>query len=186
MKLQGRLEKQFTDSGISRIWRLLSEHDCGFITACGNTGRYTELEKRQRAKSLRSKIEFKGYGITKIKGVDFDRGFLVVDTKDWGTLKNLLIKLGKDFEEEKVIFSPKMEDGKFDGYLIGLDGKETKFVSAKFGKNLHLVSTDDEPFLFEGHNEDIYIIPKGVNNKWGVYLASKRHWSEIQLTKYDK
>ena len=122
------------ESSLSRIWRHISKHDSGTISAfrygrdCGNGERYTKKDNMDRNVILKAKLLTKGYSVTPIKGtyienygsdtqLDVDEdSFLVVDVKDSGKLKRDLMKLGEMFEQDSITYA---DVGGYKYYLIG-------------------------------------------------------------------
>jgi hypothetical protein len=124
MTLKDHLEeKELNESGLSRVWKHMDSHDCGLITAfrnakaCGKGDVYTKEEKLKRNKSLLAKLQAKRYGVTSVKGSYIENFgssdakevgenvFFVVDTLDAGNLKEDLVKLGKEFEQDAVLYT---------------------------------------------------------------------------------
>jgi len=128
---------EINESSLSRVNKHMSEHDCGIITAwrtaenpCNEGKPFTRGQKDQRNTSLLSKLSklrlLVGYGITDGLGVykevkkstdsekaepeskpSVEEVFFVVDLKDSGELKKDLFLLGKEFDQDSVLFIPK-------------------------------------------------------------------------------
>lgn len=173
------------ESSLTRIWKHVTEHDSGTITAfrygsdCGEGQRHTTSENRQRNGQLKSKLLSMGYGVTAINGVYIENygtatarpvkeeSFIVVDLKDTGNLKRDLIKLGNYFEQDSITYSK--PNGEY--YLIstndcphgypgnGSVGKEVRLGKPLFGKSGEFHSTvRGRPFVFEGINPNLSIL----------------------------
>lgn len=146
---------KITESSLSRIWKHVTEHDSGTISAyrsrkdCGDGDRYTKAENQQRNGILKSKLLALGYGVTEIQGVYVEnygtpkatpvkeQSFMVVDLKDTGNLKSVLLKLGEHFEQDSITYSKSNGD-----YFIistnecasGYPGRGKLGVTVKLGK----------------------------------------------------
>ena len=152
-------EEQLNESSLSRVYQTMQEHDSGTITAfryakeCGEGERYSKKENLQRNKSLKAKLQAKGYGITIVKGSYIEnynspeaievgeQVFLVVDLRDKGKLEKDLREFGEEFEQDSVLFIPKGGAG---GELIGTNNcpngypgynKRVSLTKTIFGKN---------------------------------------------------
>lgn len=145
------------ESSLSRIWKHVTEHESGTITAfryasdCGEGEKYTLSENKDRNVKLKSKLKSMGYGITAVNGYYVENygsssarkvkeeSFVVIDLNDKGTLKADLVKLGTHFEQDSITWSKPNGDY----YLIstntcpkGHPGKGTIGVMSKLGKSL--------------------------------------------------
>ena len=111
------------ESGLSRVRQHIAEHDCGIWTAwrfaagCNDGPRYTRAEKNQRNYSLKAKLVAANLGITAGRGVFSEVGpngkiesnedvYFVVDVRDNGNLKSILTELGKEFDQDSVLYIP--------------------------------------------------------------------------------
>jgi hypothetical protein len=107
--------KIINESYLSRIYKQTLEHDSGTISAwrstedCNEGKDYTRTEKNKRNNILKAKLLKKGYGVTYIRDVYIENSFFVIDIKDKGTLKNDLIKLGTEFEQDSITYQEKGE-----------------------------------------------------------------------------
>ena len=122
-----------SESSLSRVWRLTTQHDSGTISAfryaknCGEGEVYAKNENKQRNTILKAKILRMGYTITPIKGVYIENynsnnerdvneeSFLVIDINDKSKLRDDLIKLGEMFEQDSITYSK--ANGEY--YIIG-------------------------------------------------------------------
>lgn len=145
----------FKESSLSRIYQHYQNHDTGTISAfryagdCGEGDLYSKSENKNRNAKLKSKLLALGYGVTAIDGVYIENygsdnqievkeySFIVVDLKDKGTLKNDLVKLGNEFDQDSITYSEKGENY----YLIssntcpkGYPGNGKIGVKVKLGK----------------------------------------------------
>lgn len=194
------------ESGLSRVFRATQNHDYGTITAfryapeCGTGKPYTYQQNQQRNASLLAKLRAAGYGVTSIKGSYIENygskdarevgenSFLVVDIKDTGRLKQDLLSLGAQFEQDSIIFGSAGDVGT----LIGTNhcpggypgyGVESPQGGAVFGKTGEFMSrVAGRPFVFsEGQELVEYGIAKYPTELRGIVEASRKHWSELPL-----
>ena len=135
--------KSVLESGLSRIYKHISNHESGSITAY--RGNYSNADNKKRNQILRARLLKKGYDLTVIDGIyveDFgtadakkvkEKVFFVVDSKDKGNLKKDLIELGQDpldvdDNQDSVLFIPK---GGNKSILIGTSKKPDAFLGFK-------------------------------------------------------
>jgi hypothetical protein len=199
-------ENYVNESSLSRIYRQTRKHDYGTITAfrfapeCGTGEPYTKKQNLQRNKSLLSKLRAKGYSVTKIKGSYIENygtkdakevgesSFLVVDIQDKGNLKNTLMKLGQEFEQDSIIFG---EAGSA-ATLFGTNkcpngypgfGKNSKQGGAIFGKSGEFMSrVKGRPFVFSEENIlETYGVAKYPTELKGIFELSNKNWQDLEL-----
>jgi len=193
------------ESSLSRVFRHNEEHDCGALTAfrkartCNEGEPYTEKERKQRNKSLLTKLLYKGYGVTKLKGRYPEGGksveeesFFVVDMKNTGNLESDLISLGEEFEQDSILFIPKgAVIKKTMPYLIGTNHcinneigykKKIPFEKGRFGYDSKIYTSyvNGRPFIFEEVDRECCMPGSGMGN-WAVYLLSKANWKDIDV-----
>ncbi len=140
------MKKMVQESGLSRVYDHIQEHDAGTITAY--RGSNTRKINQAKNKHLMSKLKSAGYGITAVKGAFIEgygtpeanevseESFFVVDLKDSGTLRKTLIKLGEEFEQDSIIFIPKGGEGV---ELIGTS--KTKGLDPSYGQSIKIGNT---------------------------------------------
>ena len=202
-------KKDSVESSLSRIYRQTRKHDYGTITAfryapgCGTGEPYTKSQNLQRNKSLLAKLRAKSYSVTKIKGSYIENygtknarevgenSFLVVDILRRGDLKNTLMKLGQEFDQDCILFG---EAGK-DGVLIstnncpdghpgkGKIGVHDKQGGAVFGKSGEFMSkVNGRPFVF---SKDVIVESYGVlkypTELRGVVYLSQKDWQDLEI-----
>lgn len=110
------------ESGLSRVQKHMTEHDCGLITAnrfardCGGGIPYTKIENRRRNAALAARLRNAQYGLTTVDGTYSEQlpngttqdvkedTFFVVDLHDTGKLKADLVRWGFEFEQDAIIF----------------------------------------------------------------------------------
>lgn len=151
-----KYKSRFKESSLSRIWKHITEHESGTISAfryasnCGQGDIYTKKQNQDRNANLKAQLLTLGYGVTAIDGVYVENygsdneievkedSFIVIDLKDKGTLKKDLMKLGQQYEQDSITFSK--PSGEY--YLIstntcsmGYPGKGKVGVEIKLGKS---------------------------------------------------
>lgn len=186
------------ESSINRLVKHMEEHDCGSITAYRSE--YTNKENKQRNVSLLSKLLARGYGVTSVRGSYIENYgqpdqrevgehvFFVVDLKDRKDVKSVLMKLGKEFDQDSILFIPKgLKEG---SYLIGLKKDVWPGLNKEYPLPILKRGTSDNEFLTKVKGRPFYfkeqIIKEeycGNNNTlYGQSMIAKKHWSEISLT----
>jgi len=202
------------ESSLSRIFKHMSEHDTGTITAfrdkkdCNNpsveNNTYSKKENMQRNKSLFYKLQKLGYGVTSVKGSYIENYkskdakevgenvFFVVDLKDTGKLKDNLKKLGEEFDQDSILFIPL--SGK-SAELIGTNkcpdtypgyGSKVTYNKRKLGSEGEFMTRiNGTPFIFESVIREHHI-RKDVSYHRGVDIASKTKWQDIILTEEEE
>lgn len=142
-----------------------------------------------------------GFSLTAVKGVYVENYgsesprevredvFLVSDINDTGTLEKVLRSLGEEFEQDSILFVPK---GGASGTLIGTNkcedsypgyGKRLNLKNPLFGNNGEFMTkVNNRPFTLASESvfEEVQL-PKGVQGKWSLDVASKQHWSKLDV-----
>jgi len=177
-----KLKTIIRESSLSRIWKHVSEHDSGTISAersregCSDGDRITKATNNKNSSKLKSKLLSMGYGVTKVMGTYIENygsnneipvkevAFVVIDLKDTGKLKSDLIKLGTYFNQDSITFS-KPSGAYFlistntcpDGYPgKGSIGKSVKLGKSFFGKSGQFYSSiNGRPFTFESVDRNL-------------------------------
>jgi len=165
------------ESSLSRVWKQTLKFDSGtisafrFATECGDGKPFSKSENKQRSSKLKKQLLGLGYGVTKVDGAYIENfgkknarevreeSYLVVDIKASNKLKKDLIKLGTEYDQDSITFSPK---GNKDYLLIssnkcpdgypgsGKIGVELKLGKPQFGKDGEFHSkVNGRPFVFE-------------------------------------
>ena len=200
-------EKFINESPLSRLWKHNIEHECGAITAfresreCGNGEKYTKKENKQRNKSLLSKILIKGYGATELLGKYPEGGrtvkeisYFIVDLADTGNLETDLKRLGKEFEQDSILFIQKGFINKQEGsvaYLIGTNHCKNSWIKynnkslykvSRLGKSSPIFTSyiNGKPFLFEDV-DFTRLKPQSGFGMMALEAISKKHWTEIEV-----
>lgn len=185
-----------TESSLTRIMQHMEEHDTALMSGfretddCDKGGQYSLKANKQRNRSLKAKLITMGYSTTNVKGVwvqNFGKpsskelaedSFFIVDYKDKGRLRKDIIKIGKEFEQDSVLFISKGGGGE----LIGTNncpdawpgfGKIQRYPNKVFGgsESEFLTKKKGKPFYFTEST-----IP--FSNR-GLGLVSRAHWSKI-------
>lgn len=181
------------ESSLSRILKQIEYHDCGMLTAfrtyktCPTQGneepeKYTLNENKKRNRQLLAKINLAGYGYTKVAGgyIEYfqteyaneiqEDVFFVVDLKDRGNLKNDLKEWGEHYNQDSILFIPKIninKNGKIAAELIGTNdcensypgyGEIISYNNISFGKeNTFLTRVNNRPFFLKESFYNSYI-----------------------------
>lgn len=212
--------ENINESGLSRLYDSMLKHDCGIITAFrgykwkidpktekeipeqGES--YTYRENMQRSKSLSAKLQYKGFGITKVSGVFVENynteeanpvkelSYFVVDYKNKGNLRSVLISLGEEFSQDSVLFIPvggdsaelvgtqKIAPDTFPGY-----GSVFKFDKRELGVGGEFMTLKGgRPFRFNTVEESVSMVQNTLG-MWGVSLVAKKPWNELVLVDKD-
>lgn len=105
------------ESSLSRIVRQRMDHDSGFITAYrsqyGTIKNNISPRNRARNVKLKNALLDLGYSVTNVNGYyaelgqnpDVEESFFVVDLDDSGQLKDDLMRLGKKFKQETILYA---------------------------------------------------------------------------------
>ena len=203
-KIVEKIDEYLNESSLSRVWRHNEKYDCAAMTAfrkareCGEGEVYTNKENKARNKSLLAKIQAKGYGATSLSGAYPEGGkvtkeisFFIVDLNETGNLQKDLVKWGKEFEQDSVLFIPKGAiQNKVKAFLIGTNncpnnwlGMGKKEIFNKGGKlgyssTVYTSYVNDRPFIFEDVECNHY--PPG--NGYGYISLNKvaeKDWVEL-------
>lgn len=174
--------KNYTDflneSSLSRLWRKYKECDSGTISAFKGYRSHKENMKKHR--ELVAKLLGSGFSVTKIQGSFIENyktpyakevhelSLIVFDHKKSGKLKNALLKLGAEFEQDSITFcdsksgeyyligcldKTKIKDD--DGKIIEVPSYPKKGVSVKLGKPMFgdsgefFSKVQGRPFIFK-------------------------------------
>lgn len=199
-------EAYLNESSLSRLLSKMEKHDTGTITAYrskdydrdGNVVKeYTHKENQQRNRSLLAKLMNKGYLVTSVKGSYIENFgtpeakevgehvFFVEDAKDTGNLKEDLIELGEEFNQDSVFYIPK---GGKEATLIGTNNaefpgyhKEVQFGSKKLGKTGEFMTrVGNKPFFFESIDR-FNVPPTNYLSKQALFKIAEKHWSKIDV-----
>ena len=195
-----KFKEYLNESGLSRVWKHMQEHDSGTITAfryardCRRGEKYTKGENKARNKVLLAILLKHKFSVTKAKGVYIENYkkpdaievgenvFIVVDINDTGKLKKVLLELGEKFDQDSVLFIPK---GGNKGILTGTNKCENGYPGYGVIKILkHPIFGEDgemytkvngRPFILK--EGAVLIPPPGNNNgKWAMNMVINGGW----------
>lgn len=201
-----RAKEILTESGLSRLYRATQKHDFGTITAyryapeCGTGEPYSYRQNQQRNASLLAKLRSLGYGVTSIKGSYIENynspnarevgenSFIVIDIQDKGTLRDDLLRLGEEFEQDSIIYGPAGGIGS----LIGTNHCEGGYPGyhneapqgmAIFGKSGEFMSrVKGRPFVFaESTEPTAYGVAKYPTELRGIVEQARQPWQNIDI-----
>ena len=216
--------KEFLNENLmSRVVQHISKHDCAIISAfrsgpnCGedkddngNLITYTLNENKARNKSLIIKLELLEYGISKINGVYIENyetdnakeikedSYFVVNLHDRDNFITQIKSLGKEFEQDSIMYIPTKElteDGKITTYLVstnecpdGFPGKGKigvvkRYRNIKINQISQFMSRlNNKPFYFT-ESLDEKLIDNMFRGNWmsGMAMQSmaKQHWTSF-------
>lgn len=178
-------------SSLSRLQSHSSKYDTGTISAFRDN--YSLKQNLVRNKKLKLELESLGFGVTTIKGVGQEDGkaveewsFFVADVKNKGNLKDVLISLGVEFEQDSITFA---KAGNNPYYLIstnknprgtggGKIGVEIKLGRPNFGKDGEFFSKiRGRPFLFSLASNGLEVV-ESIHTQ-----QAKRLWAKSSLEK---
>jgi hypothetical protein len=147
------------ESSLSRIWKHSQNRTIGIITAF--RAEFKLPENRQRNRLLEMDIRNSVFGFIKVKGFSIEgkgtenerkveeESFLLISEKiDNGQLKGFLRKMGKEYNQDNVLYKPGNSNpvilGTKDGVWPGLDVESPL-------KGWHANKIADYYSLFRGH-----------------------------------
>ena len=195
------------ESSLSRLHQHSQKHDMGTITAfrsardCGKGELFTKNENKKNNNILKAKLLKLGYGVTAIDGTYIEnfggdneievkeKSFIVVDLLDKGTLRDDLVELGQDFQQDSVTYQPLGG-----AYLLlssnkcplGYPGKGKIGVVVKLGKPMFGKSGEfhskisGRPFVFESLLQKQISVLKELSIS---EIRSVYGWLEEEITK---
>lgn len=205
---------KINESSLSRVVHHMEQHDCGTITAfrskegCGEEGarKYTKSDNKKRNRQLIAILHSLGYDTTAVDGTyveNFGRPnavevkedvYFVVDVNDDGSLRQDLMRLGEQFDQDSVMFIPK---GGESAELIGTNHcpdvypgyhNVQPYGSRSVGKpGQFMTKVRNRPFMFESKfldktcNESYFKIAN-VMGKWATVTIAKGRWQDIDIS----
>lgn len=201
---------QLQESSLSRVWDQISKFDYGTITGfrsardCNQGEKYSKKENLQRNKSVVTKLQAKGYSVTKIAGAyieDYgsenakevkENSFLVVDIKQSGMLESDLRKIGAEFEQDSILFGKAGKPAELIGTNkceSGYPGWNKRVAVGKgiFGRKGEFFSkVGDRPFVFKESAEaslKFFEIasPKLPSDFRSVLMSSRSDWKDLYI-----
>jgi hypothetical protein len=200
--------KTIQESSLSRLFSKMRKYDCGIISAfryapdCGKGEPYSKSDNLKRNKSLLTKLQKNyNYSITRVIGafkenygtdeervVDGEVSFFVCDQNNYGKLKEDLIRLGEEFEQDSVLIIPKDDNPYYystnecpKGFPgEGKKGVIHKFENIKYGREAEFFSkVNDRPFFFESVETSDVTPPMGFMGRYGNMIGCNKHWKEL-------
>jgi hypothetical protein len=188
------------------LYAITAKNDFGFISAwrsapIGEVGRpYTETENLQRSDSLLAKLRLLGHRVIAIKGdvlvVDGDSSirdlngiiFVVVDVQKRGGLREALLKLGREFEQDRVVY---YANGRSGAAIIiehhSINENRADNLASEHGIALDPAEAFERnvvgrPFRFENPLKwRSFGVCKYPTELRGPFLLSEKHWSELSV-----
>jgi len=178
-----KFKDYLNESSLSRVYTQTKKYDSGTISAfrsskdCNEGEEFSKSENKKNSSILKAKLLKAGFGVTKIDGAYIENynttnaktvkedSYLVLDIKNSGKLKETLIKLGEEFEQDSITFQDH-NTGNY--YLIssnkcpngypgsGKIGVQIKLGKPLFGKDGEFHSKiNGRPFVFENVDSKI-------------------------------
>ena len=187
------------ESSLAKVFSYNNSYDCGTITAFRDS--YNRTENRQRNRKLKAQLQSSDFLIISGKGkfVEKDENgkeipvweesFFVVDKGNTGRLREFLIRLGEEWEQDSILFMPKgMMSGEEKAEIVGTSKsesadpkyKEVMYLSdTEFGKEGEIYSTfvNGRPYVLE--SAIVLRKPKTNMGRWSLKLITEKHWSEL-------
>ena len=183
-ELLERWEKFLTESGLSRLYQHMMEHDSAIISAFRNE--YPKKENYERSRELKAQLLSSGYGVTKVDGSYIENfetpeaievselSYFVSNRKGNQEFVNDIARLGEQYEQDSVLIIP--EGGK-DAYLLGTRadndfppmGQQIRVGNVKMGDEAEFMSrVKGRPFVFA--DEPVLEVYDDLsrNTKWAV------------------
>ena len=200
-----RYKEIINESSLSRLWKHNEEHEAAALTAfrkgadCGEGEPYSKKDNAKRNKSLLAKLKSKGFGVTKLHGSYPEGGktakeisYYVVNLNDNSNFEKEIIKLGKQFDQDSILYIPKGAiSGDSKAYLIGTNncennwlgmGKKEIFNKGKMGYDspIYTSRVNGRPFLFEEVGGEVTLPASGMG-VWAMNLIAEKHWQDIDI-----
>ena len=172
------------ESGLSRLYQHMRDHDSAIISAFRNE--YPKKENYERSRELKAQLLSSGYGVTKVDGSYVENfetpeaievselSYFVSNRKGNQEFVNDIAKLGEQYEQDSVLIIP--EGGK-DAYLLGTRadndfppmGQQITVGNVKMGDEAEFMSrVKGCPFVFA--DEPVLEVYDDLsrNTKWAV------------------
>ncbi len=191
-------EATINESSMARLYKHMTEHDCGIITAFrgkDESGKpYSAKDNKKRNKSLKAKLTAENLALTKVAGTYIEHfnsdmakeikedSFFVVDVADRGNLEKLLRNWGEQFEQDSILIIPKGGEA---ATLIGTSerkkawpkmGESVTFSNRGLGKESQFMTKiKGTPFVFESQAGET------IAYKRGVSILAAMKWQDMPL-----
>jgi len=192
------MRNKILESSLSKVFGYNSNYDCGALTAFRDN--YTNSENYQRNRKLKAQLVSSDFIVISGKGKFIEKGkdgedipvwedsFFIVDKNNTGELRNLIISLGEEWEQDSILYMPKgMMNNEVKAEIIGTSKeenaepkyKEVMYLdSSKFGKEGKYFSSfiNGRPYYLESFN--ILQKPRTNMGRWSLKLMLEKHWSD--------
>jgi hypothetical protein len=181
-------EKLLKESGLSRIYKHIMEHDSAILSAF--RGEYRKKENYGRSRELKAQLLEQGYGVTKIAGSfveNFEKpgqievseqSLFVSNRHDDPEFFSNIAEYGEEYEQDSVLIIPM---GGKEAYLLGTKeendfpphGEEISVGNLKMGEEAEFMSRiKGRPFIFKEPLETYESLSR--NSRWAVKKLCER------------
>ena len=188
-ELLEKWEKFLTESGLSRLYQHMMEHDSAIISAFRNE--YVNKENYGRSRELKAQLLSAGYGVTKIDGsyienfetpeaIEVSEQSLFISNRGGDAdFINDIARLGEEYEQDSVLIIP---EGGQDAYLLGTRqgndfppyGQQITLGNVKMGGEAEFMSrVKGRPFVFDEPVVETYE-KLSKNSRWAVKKLVER------------
>lgn len=188
-ELLEKWEKFLTESGLSRLYQHMMEHDSAILSAFRNE--YSNKENYERSRELKAQLLSAGYGVTKTDGSyveNFDtpeaievaeQSLFISNRGGAADFINEIARLGEEYEQDSVLIIP---EGGQDAYLLGTRqgndfppfGQQINVGNVKMGEEAEFMSrVKGRPFVFDEPVVETYG-KLSKNSKWAVKKLVER------------
>jgi hypothetical protein len=171
-----------SESGLSRLYDHMMEHDSAVLTAFRNE--YSKNQNYKRNRELKAKLLSMDYGVTKVDGSYIEnfetpqaievseQSFFVSNRTDAPGFLDSMKSLGEMYEQDSVLIIPQ---GASDAYLLGTRegndfppfGEKMSVGSLKMGRDAEFMSkVKGRPFVFKEELETYDKLSR--NQKWAI------------------
>ena len=182
-KLLKEWKEFLTESGLSRLYKHMTEHDSAIMSAFRNE--YSNKENHERSRELKARLLEQGYGVTKVDGSYIENfetpeaievselSLFVSNRHDDPEFVNNIAGLGENYEQDSVLIIP---TGGEAAYLFGTrEGNDfppyhdqVSVGSIKMGEEAEFMSkVKGRPFVFKEPVLETYD-SLSRNQKWAL------------------
>ena len=184
-----RWERFLTESGLSRLYQHMVEHDSAILSAFRNE--YSNEDNYERSRELKAQLLSLGYGVTKVDGSYIEnfetpeaievseQSLFISNRNDTTDFKNEIARLGEEYEQDSVLVIPA---GGKDAYLFGTRegndfppyGQLITVGNLKMGEEAEIMSrVKGRPFIFDEPTVETYE-NLSKNSRWAVKKLVER------------
>ncbi len=170
------------ESGLSRLYDHMMEHDSAILTAFRNE--YSNKQNYKRNRELKAQLLSMGYGVTKVDGSYIEnfetpqaievseQSFFVSNRTSAPDFLNSIKSLGESYEQDSVLIIPR---GASDAYLVGTRegndfppfGEKISVGGLKMGREAEFMSkVKGRPIVFKEELETYDKLTR--NQKWAI------------------